>query len=39
DDSITQKLKEGSQLLDIQVLDHIIIADIEFFSYADEGKL
>jgi DNA repair protein RadC len=39
DDSITQKLKEGSQLLDIQILDHIIIADIEFFSYADEGKL
>lgn len=39
DDSITNKLKEGSQLLDIQVLDHIIIADIEYFSYADEGKL
>jgi len=39
DDSITQKLKDGSNLLDIQVLDHIIIADIEFFSYADEGKI
>ncbi len=39
DDLITNKLKEGSQLLDIQVLDHIIIADIEYFSYADEGKL
>jgi len=39
DNSITSKLKEGSQLLDIQILDHIIIADIEYFSYADEGKL
>lgn len=39
DDSITQKLKQGSELLDIQVLDHIIIADLEYFSYADEGKL
>ncbi len=39
DDSITNKLKQGGQLLDILVLDHIIIADIEYFSYADEGKL
>lgn len=39
DDSITQKLKQGSELLDIQVLDHIIIADMEYYSYADEGKL
>jgi DNA repair protein RadC len=39
DDSITNKLKQGSELLDIQVLDHIIIADLEYFSYADEGKL
>ena len=39
DDSITNKLKQGSELLDIQVLDHIIIADLEYYSYADEGKL
>jgi DNA repair protein RadC len=39
DDSITQKLKQGCEFLDIQVLDHIIIADLEYFSYADEGKL
>ncbi len=39
DDSITSKLKQGSELLDIQILDHIIIADLEYYSYADEGKL
>ncbi len=39
DDSITQKLIDGGKLLDIKVLDHIIIADTQFFSYADEGKL
>jgi DNA repair protein RadC len=39
DDSITQKLKQGCEFLDIQVLDHIIIADLEYYSYADEGKL
>ncbi len=39
DDSITNKLKQGSELLDIQVLDHIIVADLEYYSYADEGKL
>ncbi|NOQ24747.1 MAG: DNA repair protein RadC [Bacteroidales bacterium] len=38
DDSITKKLKKGADLLDIQVLDHIIVADVEYFSYADEGK-
>jgi len=39
DDSITSKLKNAAEFFDIQVLDHIIIADLEYFSYADEGKL
>lgn len=39
DDTITGKLKSGAELLDIQVIDHIIVADVEYFSYADEGKL
>lgn len=39
DDSITQKLKKGADLLDIKVLDHIIVADTNYFSYADEGKI
>lgn len=39
DDQITKKLKAGAELIDISVIDHIIIADTEFYSYADEGKL
>ncbi len=38
DDAITEKLRNGASLLDIQVLDHIIVADVNYFSYADEGK-
>jgi len=39
DNSITQKMADGGKLLDIKVLDHIIIADTEYFRFADEGKL
>jgi len=39
DDQITQKLKAGADLIDVSVLDHIIIANTEFYSYADEGKM
>lgn len=39
DDSITQKLKTGCEFLDVAVLDHIIIANTLYYSYADEGKL
>ena len=36
---ITQKLKKGGELLDIQILDHIIVADNNYYSFADEGVL
>ena len=39
DDQITKKLKEGGQILDILVLDHVIITDEGYYSYADEGRL
>lgn len=39
DISLTKKLKEAGLLLDIQVLDHIIIAGDSFYSFADEGRL
>lgn len=39
DNSITLKLKNAAELLDIQVLDHIIVANVDYYSYADEGKL
>jgi len=39
DDSITEKLKKGAELVDLKVLDHIIIADVDYYSYADEGRI
>jgi DNA repair protein RadC len=39
DENVTIKLKESAQLMDISVLDHIIVADNDYFSFADDGKL
>lgn len=39
DIDLTKKLKESGKLLDIQVLDHIIVAGKKYFSFADEGLL
>lgn len=36
---ITDKIKNGLALFDIRVLDHLIITEDKFFSFADEGKL
>lgn len=36
---ITRKLKSAGQTLDIAVLDHLIITDRGFYSFADEGKM
>jgi DNA repair protein RadC len=37
DKILTRKLKQGGQLLDIAVLDHLIITPRNYFSFADEG--
>ena len=34
---LTKKLSEAGKLLDIKVLDHLIISDNGFYSFADEG--
>lgn len=39
DSKITQKIKEAGILMDIQLLDHIIIADKDYFSFADNGLI
>jgi DNA repair protein RadC len=36
---ITEKLKKASEMLEIKLLDHIIIADKSYFSFADEGLI
>lgn len=39
DIALTDKIYKAGKLLDIQVLDHIIIAGQKYFSFADEGML
>lgn len=39
DEDLTQKIKEAARFLDIKVLDHIIVSDSGYFSFADEGIL
>lgn len=39
DKDITQKIKNASESLDIRVLDHLIITQKEYFSFADNQQL
>ncbi len=39
DKDITQKLKSAAQSLDIKVLDHLIVTEKAYFSFADEEIL
>jgi len=39
DIDLTKKIKEAGKLLEIQVLDHLIVAGQNYFSFADEGML
>jgi DNA repair protein RadC len=39
DMDITKRLKEIGELLGVKVLDHIIIGDGRYMSFADEGVL
>jgi len=39
DKSLTQKIKEAACLLDINVIDHIIVSEDGYFSFADDGIL
>lgn len=37
DIALTNKLKRGGELLDIQVLDHLILSSEGYYSFGDEG--
>jgi DNA repair protein RadC len=39
DKQLTQKIKEAGTTLDIKLLDHLIITEKEYFSFADENLL
>ena len=36
---ITERLKKAADMLEIKLLDHVIIADKSYFSFADEGLI
>jgi DNA repair protein RadC len=39
DQQLTKKIKEAAAYFDIKVLDHIIVSDEGYYSFADEGML
>ncbi len=39
DNKITHKIKEAGNLMDIQLLDHLIISGQDYYSFADNGIL
>jgi DNA repair protein RadC len=39
DEQLTQKIKEAAHYLDIRVIDHIIVSEAGYYSFADEGML
>ena len=39
DKQLTTKLKTAAESLDIKVLDHLIVTEKSYFSFADEGLL
>ena len=39
DKQLTQKLKQAAELLDLKVLDHVIVTENTYFSFADEGLI
>jgi DNA repair protein RadC len=39
DEELTQKIKEAARYIDVAVLDHIIVSDHGYYSFADEGIL
>ena len=39
DKNLTEKMKQAGNTLDIKLLDHLIITEKAYFSFADEGLL
>jgi len=39
DKQLTQKIKNAGLTLDVKLLDHLIITEKDYFSFADEGQL
>mgnify|MGYP003303773804 FL=1 len=39
DDRLTEQLRQSCQIMNIRLVDHVILTDGCFYSYADEGRM
>lgn len=39
DDRLTEQVNKASQFMNIHLVDHVILTDGKFYSYADEGRI
>ena len=39
DEKITQQVLEGLKLLEVKLLDHVILTETNYYSFADNGKI
>ncbi|MEJ7673220.1 MAG: DNA repair protein RadC [Chitinophagaceae bacterium] len=39
DEELTQKIKEAAKYFDIRIIDHIIVSEEGYYSFADDGML
>lgn len=39
DDRITKTVKDGLKLLNVKLLDHIVISEEAYYSYAEDGRI
>jgi DNA repair protein RadC len=39
DEALTKKIQQGAAFMDIRLLDHLILGETGYFSFADEGLL
>lgn len=39
DDRLTQAVSQAGKTIDIRVIDHLIVTDGNYYSYADEGRI
>lgn len=39
DELLTEKITQAGKILDIEIIDHIIVSEDGYYSFADEGKI
>lgn len=39
DDRLTENLKKGCEAIQVKLIDHVVVADGNYYSYADEGRI